>query len=92
MVPGNPVANMYGALYGGQPITQGINFLSDLKLGQYTKVAPRVTFCMQLGGQYIIYHECAQCSQLALGTIVGALLNCEFQILIAVGSGLTELL
>ncbi|OSX60979.1 hypothetical protein POSPLADRAFT_1145819 [Postia placenta MAD-698-R-SB12] len=53
MVPGNPVANMYGALYGGQPITQGINFLSDLKLGQYTKVAPRVTFCMQLGGTIV---------------------------------------
>ncbi|PCH35316.1 OPT oligopeptide transporter [Wolfiporia cocos MD-104 SS10] len=53
MVPGNPVANMYGSLYGGQPITQGINFLSDLKLGQYTKLAPRVTFCMQLAGTVV---------------------------------------
>ncbi|TFY65225.1 hypothetical protein EVJ58_g2107 [Rhodofomes roseus] len=53
MVPGNPVANMYGALYGGQPISQGIGFLQDLKLGQYVKLAPRVTFCMQITGTVV---------------------------------------
>ncbi|CCL98811.1 uncharacterized protein FIBRA_00816 [Fibroporia radiculosa] len=60
MVPGRPVANMYGAMYGAHPLQQGIAFLQDLKLGQYCKLPPRVTFCMQM-----------------IGTVVGAILNCE---------------
>lgn len=51
MVPGRPVANMYGALYGEHPTQQGIAFLQDLKLGQYVKLAPRVTFCYQMAGE-----------------------------------------
>lgn len=51
LVPGNPVANMYGSLYGGQSVVQALNFLQDLKLGQYVKLAPRVTFCMQAAGK-----------------------------------------
>jgi len=53
MVPGRPVANMYGAMYGAHPMTQGIAFLQDLKLGQYCKLAPRVTFCMQMSGTIV---------------------------------------
>ena len=41
---------MYGALYGQHPMIQGIALLQDLKLGQYVKLAPRVTFLMQLTG------------------------------------------
>ena len=51
--PGLPVANMYGAMYGAHPMQQGIAFLSDLKLGQYCKLAPRVTFCMQMAGTVV---------------------------------------
>ncbi|KZT66154.1 OPT superfamily oligopeptide transporter [Daedalea quercina L-15889] len=53
MVPGRPVANMYGAMYGAHPLQQGIAFLQDLKLGQYCKLAPRVTFCMQMAGAVV---------------------------------------
>ncbi|PCH35361.1 OPT oligopeptide transporter [Wolfiporia cocos MD-104 SS10] len=53
MVPGRPVANMYGAMYGAHPMQQGILFLQDLKLGQYCKLAPRVTFCMQMVGTIV---------------------------------------
>ncbi|KAK7694019.1 hypothetical protein QCA50_003595 [Cerrena zonata] len=53
LVPGRPVANMYGALYGQHPMIQGIALLQDLKLGQYVKLAPRVTFSMQLLGTVV---------------------------------------
>ena len=60
LVPGNPVANMYGSLYGGQSVTQALNFLQDLKLGQYVKLAPRVTFCMQAAGKLCPYASIRQ--------------------------------
>ncbi|KAF8155420.1 oligopeptide transporter [Crassisporium funariophilum] len=47
LVPGKPVANMYFTMYGFNPVTQSLNLLRDLKLGQYTKLPPRVTFAMQ---------------------------------------------
>lgn len=50
MVPGDPIANMYAALYGGQPTVQGIKLLGDLKLGQYIKIPPRVNFLVQILG------------------------------------------
>lgn len=50
MAPGDPVANMYAALYGSQPTVQGIKLLSDLKLGQYTKIPPRINFFVQIVG------------------------------------------
>ncbi|KAJ3488990.1 hypothetical protein NLI96_g2467 [Meripilus lineatus] len=53
IVPGRPVANMYGALYGQHPMIQGIALLQDLKLGQYVKLAPRVTFSMQMIGTVV---------------------------------------
>lgn len=52
ILPGDPVANMYGALYGQHPMIQGIALLQDLKLGQYVKLAPRVTFLMQMTGMF----------------------------------------
>ncbi|KIP12330.1 hypothetical protein PHLGIDRAFT_62013 [Phlebiopsis gigantea 11061_1 CR5-6] len=53
ILPGEPVANMYGALYGQHPMIQGIALLQDLKLGQYVKLAPRVTFLMQMSGTVV---------------------------------------
>ncbi|THH13998.1 hypothetical protein EW146_g6285 [Bondarzewia mesenterica] len=53
MVPGNPIANMHGTLYGQNTMNQAITLLADFKLGQYTKVPPRVTFCAQVGGAII---------------------------------------
>ncbi|KAH8099561.1 OPT oligopeptide transporter [Cristinia sonorae] len=53
ILPGQPVANMYGALYGQHPMIQGIALLQDLKLGQYVKLAPRVTFMMQIAGTIV---------------------------------------
>lgn len=50
MAPGDPIANMYAALYGSQPTVQGIKLLGDLKLGQYTKIPPRVNFLVQILG------------------------------------------
>ncbi|KZT69481.1 OPT superfamily oligopeptide transporter [Daedalea quercina L-15889] len=51
MIPGKPVANMYFTLYGYQTYQLTLNMLRDLKLGQYTKLPPRVTFLMQtIGG------------------------------------------
>ncbi|KIY66395.1 OPT superfamily oligopeptide transporter [Cylindrobasidium torrendii FP15055 ss-10] len=50
MAPGDPVANMYGALYGSQPTVQGIKLLGDLKLGQYCKIPPRINFLVQILG------------------------------------------
>ncbi|KAH9945802.1 OPT oligopeptide transporter [Epithele typhae] len=40
LVPGDPIANLYGALYGQHPQGQCIAMLGDLKLGQYCKLAP----------------------------------------------------
>ncbi|KAJ7574141.1 OPT oligopeptide transporter [Mycena floridula] len=53
MVPGRPVANMYFTAYGYNPVVQALALLKDLKLGQYTKLPPRVTFAMQFIGTII---------------------------------------
>ncbi|KAI0691079.1 OPT oligopeptide transporter [Cerioporus squamosus] len=53
MIPGRPVANMYFTLYGYQTYQLTLNLLRDLKLGQYTKLPPRVTFIMQTVGGII---------------------------------------
>ena len=79
LVPGDPVANMYGSMYGGQSIYQALSFLQDLKLGQYVKLAPRVTFCAQAAGKPPLLaglHFIDPSEQYAAGTVVGALLNC----------------
>ncbi|KAI0089664.1 OPT oligopeptide transporter [Irpex rosettiformis] len=53
IIPGRPVANMYFTLYGWNTVTQSLALLGDLKLGQYTKIPPRVTFFVQSVGTVI---------------------------------------
>jgi len=53
LVPGKPVANMYFTMYGYNVVFQAYNLLKDLKMGQYTKLPPRVTFTVQTIGTVI---------------------------------------
>ncbi|OCK83299.1 OPT-domain-containing protein [Lepidopterella palustris CBS 459.81] len=46
--PGRPVANMVFTTYGYITSTQGLKFSSDLKLGHYMKIPPRILFTLQL--------------------------------------------
>ncbi|KAF2007132.1 OPT-domain-containing protein [Amniculicola lignicola CBS 123094] len=46
--PGRPVANMVFTTYGYISSTQGLKFSSDLKLGHYMKIPPRLLFNLQL--------------------------------------------
>ncbi|KAL1711071.1 OPT oligopeptide transporter protein-domain-containing protein [Schizophyllum commune] len=53
LVPGSPHANMYFAMYAYNSTEQGRSFTRDLKIGQYVKLPPRVTFTMQTIGAVI---------------------------------------
>lgn len=53
LIPGKPVANMYFTLYGYNPVVQATHLLRDLKMGQYTKVPPRITFMAQTIGAVV---------------------------------------
>lgn len=46
--PGRPVANMVFTTFGYISSTQGLKFASDLKLGHYMKIPPRILFKLQL--------------------------------------------
>ncbi|KAF8427735.1 OPT family small oligopeptide transporter [Tirmania nivea] len=46
--PGRPVANMVFVTYGYITSTQGLKFSSDLKLGHYMKIPPRLLFSIQI--------------------------------------------
>lgn len=46
--PGRPVANMVFVTYGYISSSQGIKFSSDLKLGHYMKIPPRILFKVQM--------------------------------------------
>ncbi|SPN99606.1 related to sexual differentiation process protein isp4 [Cephalotrichum gorgonifer] len=46
--PGRPIANMVFVTYGYISSAQGIKFASDLKLGHYMKVPPRILFAVQM--------------------------------------------
>ncbi|PWN33125.1 small oligopeptide transporter [Meira miltonrushii] len=46
--PGRPMAMMLFKAYGYMALYQGIGFASDMKLGHYMKVPPRVTFSAQV--------------------------------------------
>ncbi|KAF2828509.1 OPT-domain-containing protein [Ophiobolus disseminans] len=48
MFPGRPVANMVFTTFGYISSTQGLKFASDLKLGHYMKIPPRILFKLQL--------------------------------------------
>ena len=53
MIPGNPQANMYFSLYGYNTVLQARGLIRDLKMGQYTKLPPRVTFLVQVLGTIV---------------------------------------
>ncbi|KAI0730217.1 OPT oligopeptide transporter [Fomitopsis betulina] len=53
LVPGSSQANMYFELYSSQAVLQASGMLSDLKLGQYTKLPPRSTFAVQMAGTIV---------------------------------------
>jgi len=53
LVPGSSQANMYFELYSSRALGQATALLSDLKLGQYTKLPPRWTFCVQMVGTVV---------------------------------------
>ncbi|KAL5526996.1 hypothetical protein ACEPAF_8725 [Sanghuangporus sanghuang] len=53
IIPGNPQANMYFSLYGYNTLLQARGLIRDLKMGQYTKLPPRVTFLVQSLGTII---------------------------------------
>ncbi|KAF8234949.1 peptide transporter MTD1 [Tricholoma matsutake] len=53
MIPGNPQANMYFTLYGSNTLDQARGLIRDLKMGQYTKLPPRVTFTVQSLGAIV---------------------------------------
>jgi len=47
MLPGRPIANMIFKTVGYMTNYQAINFASDLKVGHYMKVPPRIMFAIQ---------------------------------------------
>ncbi|KAI0046405.1 OPT superfamily oligopeptide transporter [Auriscalpium vulgare] len=53
MLPGKPVANMYGTMYGQHTMNQAMTLLADFKLGHYSKVPMRVTFFSQICGAVV---------------------------------------
>ncbi len=40
-------------MYGNNPQVQAVSLLQDLKLGQYIKIPPRVTFTFQMLGTVV---------------------------------------
>ncbi|RUS20908.1 OPT family small oligopeptide transporter [Endogone sp. FLAS-F59071] len=59
-LPGHPIANVTFKTYGYISMTQALTFVSDLKLGHYTKVPPRAMFWAQL---------------VSIGTIIAGIVN-----------------
>ncbi|KAI9019182.1 OPT family small oligopeptide transporter [Phycomyces nitens] len=53
LLPGNPVANMYFKSLGYNTLYQAGLMASDLKIGHYLKVPPRLTFFAQILGTVI---------------------------------------
>ncbi|CAA7267213.1 unnamed protein product [Cyclocybe aegerita] len=51
--PGQPIPVMYANLFGNSASFQTLYMLQDLKLGQYTKVPPRMTFAAQMAGSIV---------------------------------------
>lgn len=50
MLPGKPLPNMIFKAFALQGLIGGLQFTSDLKLGHYMKIPPRLTFIAQLTG------------------------------------------
>ncbi|KFY09124.1 hypothetical protein V492_05597 [Pseudogymnoascus sp. VKM F-4246] len=53
LFPGRPVANMVFVTYGYICSAQGIKFSSDLKLGHYMKIPPRLLFSVQMAATLV---------------------------------------
>lgn len=53
LIPGKPQANMYFTMYGSNTVLQARGLIRDLKMGQYTKLPPRVTFNVQVIGTIV---------------------------------------
>ncbi|KAF8578774.1 OPT superfamily oligopeptide transporter [Ramaria rubella] len=51
--PGQPITNMYANLFGNSTSFQTLYMLQDLKLGQYNKIPPRLTFASQMLGSIV---------------------------------------
>ncbi|KAL2754403.1 hypothetical protein ACRALDRAFT_1063252 [Sodiomyces alcalophilus JCM 7366] len=51
--PGRPIANMVFVTYGYISSAQGIKFASDLKLGHYMKIPPRIMFTVQMAATIV---------------------------------------
>ncbi|KAI8141436.1 OPT family small oligopeptide transporter [Fennellomyces sp. T-0311] len=49
-LPGKPIANVTFKTYGYITMTQALTFVSDLKLGHYTKIPPKAMFYVQIVG------------------------------------------
>ncbi|KAF4618316.1 hypothetical protein D9613_011703 [Agrocybe pediades] len=65
VIPGKPVANMYFTMYGYNPVVQSLALLRDLKMGQYAKLPPSVTFATQFIGTIIVRVFSSSSSSLA---------------------------
>ncbi|KAJ9474234.1 putative Oligopeptide transporter 1 (putative) [Pseudozyma hubeiensis] len=50
MFPGRPLANLYFTCYTYNTMSMGLTLARDLKLGQYTHLAPMCTFTVQIVG------------------------------------------
>lgn len=53
LFPGRPVANMVFVTYCYIGSAQGIKFASDLKLGHYMKIPPRILFSIQMAATLV---------------------------------------
>ncbi|KAI8832682.1 OPT oligopeptide transporter protein-domain-containing protein [Chytriomyces cf. hyalinus JEL632] len=53
LLPGRPIANMYFTTFGGNTILEAVAMRTDLKIGQYMKIAPRAVFFAQMYGGFI---------------------------------------
>ena len=51
--PGRPVANMVFTVYCYISSAQGVKFSSDLKLGQYMKIPPKIMFAVQMAATLV---------------------------------------
>ncbi|KAF8491247.1 OPT oligopeptide transporter [Gautieria morchelliformis] len=51
--PGQPITVMYASMFGNSTSFQTLYMLQDLKLGQYNKIPPRLTFASQLLGSIV---------------------------------------
>lgn len=50
VLPGRPAANLYFTAWSHSVISQSLNLASDLKMGEYLKIPPRVMFLTQIWG------------------------------------------